>query len=59
MLLHYYLFSQCFTGDCNISCACRTACRTDIECGRRSSTKFIGNRLHNMSDASASHQSDS
>ena len=49
--------SLSFTGDCNISCACRTAGRIDMECGGRSSTKSVGIRLHNKSDVSASHES--
>ena len=51
--------SLSFSGDGNFSCACRTACRTDIKCGGRSSTKFIGIRLHNKSDVSACHQAGS
>ena len=51
------VLSLTFTGDSNISCACRTACRIDIECGGGSSTKSVGIRLHNKSDVSTSHQS--
>ena len=55
--LFLLVLSLSFTGDSNISCACRTACRIDIECGGRSSTKSVGIRLHNKSDVSTSHQS--
>ena len=46
-----------FTGNCNVCSACWTACRTDIVCDGRTSTKSIGLGLRNTSDDSGAQQS--